>query len=143
MKHKFQTQWAGDYKPGIRTEKKSDKPSMTIPDQSMTVAELVERNKRGLPLGGGRVPMYSTDPENDFVPDIAKMDLAEIQEMREGLAAQIAEGKDKLSKIEQNRRDHKMKTLEAEITRLRNSQKNDQTGALAGNSKPVTSNITE
>lgn len=104
---------------GQWTEKKSQKPSMTIPDQSMTVAELVERNKRGLPLGGGRVPMYSTDPENDYLPDIAKLDLAEIQEMKEQVASQISEAKDNLQKIEQTKKNRKMKQLEMEIEQLK------------------------
>lgn len=112
-------QFTPETRTGRRGEKESKKPSMTIPDQSLTVAELVERNKRGLPLGGGRVPMYSTDPENDYVPDIAKLDLAEIQEMKEQVASQILEAKDNLQKIEQTKKNRKMKQLEMEIEQLK------------------------
>lgn len=116
---KFQMQFTPESISGSRTEKKSNKPSMTIPDQSLTVAELVERNKRGLPLGGNKVPVYSADPEADFVPDIAKLDLAEIQEMKEQIAAQIQEKQGLLQEYEAKKKNQKVRKLEQEIEQLK------------------------
>lgn len=120
-----------------------NKISMTIPDQSMTVSELVERNKRGLPLGGAKVPIWEEDPENNYLPDVKRLDLAEIQDMKDQAQSIIDEKREQLDKIEKKKQTNKVKQLEEEITKLKNSQKNEQTGALAGNFKPVTSNITE
>lgn len=33
--------------------------SMTIPDQSMTVSEMLSRTRRGLPINSGAVPIYN------------------------------------------------------------------------------------
>lgn len=55
-------------------------PSETVPDQAMTVREIMERFSRGLPLGGMRIPEYD---EDDDMPDIRRLDLAERQELRE------------------------------------------------------------
>jgi hypothetical protein len=49
-------------------------PSMTIPDQSMTVREIMDRFTRGLPLNAGKVPIYEGE---EYTPDITKMDLAD------------------------------------------------------------------
>lgn len=51
-------------------------PSMTVPDLSMTVKEIVERSQMGLPPEGERVPIYD---EGDPYPDISRMDLVDRQ----------------------------------------------------------------
>lgn len=51
-------------------------PSMTVPDLSLTVAELLERSQMGLPPEGERLPIYD---EGDPYPDISRMDLVDRQ----------------------------------------------------------------
>lgn len=102
-----------------RHAKVRNKISMTIPDQSMTVSELVERNKRGLPLGGAKVPIYIEDAENNYMPDVERLDLAEIDEMKQQAKAIIEEKQADLDKIEKKRRGNKMKQLEMEIEQLK------------------------
>lgn len=121
---KFQTQFNYDYTqhPG----EKNQKPSMTIPDQSMTVAELVERNKRGLPLGGAKVPIWEENPETEFLPDVKKLDLAEIQEMRENAQAIIDEKQADLQKFEKKKQQNKLKQLELEIETLKKAAQGQQ-----------------
>lgn len=53
------------------------KPSLTVPDQTMTVREIMERYARGLPIGGSRLPSYD---EEDDMPDIKTLDLTEREE---------------------------------------------------------------
>lgn len=53
--------------------------SLTVPDQTLTVSQILERYTRGLPLGG-KVPIYD---EEDTLPDVRTLDLAERQELRE------------------------------------------------------------
>ena len=52
-------------------------PSKTVPDQTMTVREIMERYARGLPIGGSRLPSYD---EEDDMPDIKTLDLTEREE---------------------------------------------------------------
>lgn len=59
---------------GAQTEI-NDQPSETIPNQAMTVKELIERNARGLPLQGAKVPMYE-DNGGDFA-DLEHMELTD------------------------------------------------------------------
>lgn len=106
----------------VKHEKPTDKPSMTIPDQALTVAQLVERNKRGLPLGGARQPQFQENPEKDFMPDIQKLDLAEIQELKDQAAATIAQSREKLEVIEQQKKGRKLKQLELQIEELKRVQ---------------------
>lgn len=67
----------------------NDQPSATVPDQSMTVKEILNRFARGLPLGGQRVPVF--DGEEDDMPDIRTLDLAERQEMAENFKRELEE----------------------------------------------------
>lgn len=75
-------------------------PSQTIPDQAMTVAEIMRRHANGLSINESRVPLYYG--EEDDMPDLSRMDKADremkIQEMRqqhdelrERLTAQVSE----------------------------------------------------
>jgi len=54
-------------------------PSMTVPDQTLSIADILARHARGLPLTGVRVPV-DYDEDNDL-PDIRTLDLAERQEL--------------------------------------------------------------
>lgn len=54
-------------------------PSMTVPDQSLSVKELMERYAKGLPLEGEKVSYYHGE---EFVPDLKKMDLSEIDDLK-------------------------------------------------------------
>jgi len=73
---------------------RNTQPSKTIPDQSMSVKEIMERHARGLPTAGERVPVYFGEDED--MPDLKKMDLAEIQELKENAALQVTQLQDKL-----------------------------------------------
>lgn len=77
-------------------------PSETIPDQSMSVREILLRHSRGLSAGGGRVPIY--EGEEEFMPELANMDLAERQEYLEGIRDEIVEIKAKMAEAERKRR---------------------------------------
>lgn len=65
--------------------------SMTIPDQTMSIREIMKRFASGLPIDGEKVPIY--DGEEDAMPDMSKMDLAERQEWLEQAKTELAEVK--------------------------------------------------
>lgn len=58
----------------------NDMPSMTIPDQSMTVREIIDRHTRGIPFEAGKVPVYN---EDEYWPEYKKMDLTEREELKQ------------------------------------------------------------
>lgn len=69
---------------------KNTSPSLTIPDQSMSIPEIFRRFASGLPVGGQKVPFYDDNEENDL-PDPKTMDLADIQAYQEQAAAELME----------------------------------------------------
>ena len=55
--------------------------SKTVPDQSMTLRELLIRYAKGLPLEGAKTPIWEGEEGFDVDPD--KLDLAEREELAE------------------------------------------------------------
>lgn len=56
-------------------------PSKTVPDQSMTIREIINRTRKGLPVTGVRVPVYN-ETEDGVMPDLRNMDISEIHELK-------------------------------------------------------------
>lgn len=99
MAKNYQTQFSYDHKK-MRREV-NNKPSLTVPDQSLSVKQILDRYARGLPLGGMKVPVY--DGEED-VPDFNKLDLAERQELLEQTKQSITNIKASLLKDQEEKR---------------------------------------
>lgn len=57
-----------------RDDEVNEEPSLTIPDQCMTIPEILERYARGLPIGGQTEGYFEEDPE---FPDYRTLDLEE------------------------------------------------------------------
>lgn len=72
-------------------------PSMTVPDQAMTIKEILQRFAQGLPLEGARVEIYDEDDEVEGLPDLSNMDLAEREEAILQMGLELEELKEKLS----------------------------------------------
>lgn len=107
--------FGGEYEPG-------DPVSNTVPDQSMSVQELIERHRRGLGIVGYREPVFYND---QVVPPIENMDFAEkraflehIKEHRASIEAIFKENQDADAK---KRQEEELKAaVDAEI--LKRSQ---------------------
>lgn len=65
-------------------------PSLTIPDEALSITEIFQRYARGLGIDGMRQPLYSEDPETDL-PDPRRLDLAEREEYMERYAVELDE----------------------------------------------------
>lgn len=64
----------------------NNEPSLTVPDQTMSIREILERYARGLSVTDGRVPIYLGEDE---MPDLSKLDLVELHEMKFQVAQNI------------------------------------------------------
>jgi len=98
------------FAPGKDPGEKPTGPGMAVPDQSMTVQEILSRYARGLPLGGQRVPLYEDD-EIAGMADVSKMDLADRQEYFENANAEISRIKTQFN--ENVKKQQAKKTLDA------------------------------
>lgn len=73
--------------------------SMTIPEQTMSIREIMKRFAAGLPIDGEKVPIY--EGEESDLPDLKYMDLAERQEFVENAQIELA---DLQAKINEDKR---------------------------------------
>lgn len=98
-------------------------PSMTVPDQTMSIREIMQRFAKGLPIDGSKVPIY--DEENDL-PDLRTLDLAEREDYINSYTAELNEIKQKQEKKKPNRNPKVLETppTEAEVI------SEDQSGPL-------------
>lgn len=72
MKLKIKTPY--NYMEFDRDDEVNDEPSLTIPDQTLSIPEILERYARGLPIGGANEGYYD---EDDDLPDPRTLDLEE------------------------------------------------------------------
>lgn len=70
----------------------NNEPSNTVPDMTMSIAEIMERHTRGIPINK-KIEVYNGDEE--VVPDLSKMDLADRQEFIERTKEEIEATKKK------------------------------------------------
>jgi len=85
-------------------------PSETVPDQTLSMREILHRYSRGLPLDV-KTPIWDDSDEENFMPDPRRLDLAERQEFAEYAKAELDEVK---AKIAEKRK--KKPIIEPEIT---------------------------
>lgn len=96
----FKTQYNGDNFEHHR--ERFTMPSLTQPDQVMSIDDMLARHQGGLPVQGPRNPhMYYDLPEEmGYVPDVKSLDLSEIQDLRNELSNRV-----RYLKAEQSRKE--------------------------------------
>lgn len=82
--------------------------SETIPDQSLTIKEILNRYAKGLPLGGEKIPLYDDeDLEISGFRNFDKLDLADQQTLRENARAEVESIQRKMQEIQAIRESQK------------------------------------
>lgn len=101
----------------------NSQPSMTVPDQSLSIKEILDRHARGLPISGNiQIPVYD---EEDDMPDIRTLDLAERQEMAQKYANELIELR-KTQAEEYAKKQAKRADYEARIRKLIEKEESEQ-----------------
>lgn len=90
-------------------------PSLTIPNEAMSIREIMVRYTRGLPVDQ-KVPLYE---EEQFLPDVRHMDLADVQTLKEQVAEDIENKKRKLKEEESVINEKKQQAKAEQIRKLR------------------------
>lgn len=103
MKHEVNKQ-TGELLPRIRTQltygayakvyEKNDMPSQTVPNMAMTVREMVDRYRRGLPVDGPANPQFNGE---DLIPNLDDLDPIDRAAYVEMVADQFADLKAKIA----------------------------------------------
>lgn len=99
----------------------NNQASMTVPDQTMPIREILDRYARGLPLDNLKTPVYNG--EDDDFPDLSKMDLADREQYIMDRQQELKEINERLS-LEKNKMEaEKKKEQEAQRKRERQLQR--------------------
>lgn len=109
MKPKIRTQYNASEMP--RLGQTFSQPSKTIPDDTYSIREIIERYVRGIPFVGAGPAVYDED-QGGYFPDISRMDLAdqqafveaELEAVQKRLDASKASEKAKAADLEFQRR---------------------------------------
>jgi hypothetical protein len=79
-------------------------PSETIPDQTLTMRELLDRHSRGLPINV-KTPIWDEESDiDDIMPDPRTLDISERQEFANSAKAELEGIKEKLNTIAKNKK---------------------------------------
>lgn len=107
--------WNTQFNKHITREETYTLPSLVVPNEAMSIREILVRYSRGLPIDQ-KVPMYD---EEQFLPDVKHMDLADLQTMRENIAAEIEEKKQQLKNQQDELNEKKQQAKAEQIRKLR------------------------
>lgn len=95
------------YHPPVYAGEVNSEPSMTVPDQTMSLRTILDRHARGLPITGvNEQPTYNEDAEGI---DLKSLDLSEAHDL---IAAKTAELNETLARIEQSKQEKKKRDEE-------------------------------
>lgn len=75
----------------------NDEPSLTIPDQTLTIKEILQRYASGQSLEG-KTPYYDESESEEYYPNPRYMDLAEREELSQDYREEIQHIKTKAEK---------------------------------------------
>lgn len=106
--------------PKEEVERSHKKPHKALPDDTLTIEELVRRSMRGQPIPGQIRPGYYD--EEDEQPDFARMDIAEQQEYLEARHDEAVKLRQKI-KQEEEAKKNDFKSITNEIDTLRKQLK--------------------
>ena len=96
-------------------------PGKTLPDDSLTLREILTRYAKGAPLSVHEYnPVYHG--EDVYLPDFSKMDLSEIEAFKSEIEDNLKDTKQKFTK---EQREREQKRIEAAAKKLLESQKQE------------------
>jgi len=78
-------------------------PSETVPDQTLSIREILNRYARGIPMDV-KTPIWDENAdENEYMPDPRTLDLAERQEFAESAKQELDQVKQKIAEKRQKK----------------------------------------
>lgn len=102
-------------------------PGKTIPDDSLSLREILTRYAKGAPLSVHEYnPIYHG--EDVFLPDFSKMDLSEIQSFKSEIEDNLKDTKQKFTKEQREREQKRIEAAAAKLLEQKSQEnvKNDK-----------------
>lgn len=91
---------------------KNNQPSQTKPGQSMSILEMVQRHRKGLPIDQAKGALYQGE---ELIPDISNMDLIDRQAYMDSVADALVEVK---AKLQEEAKTNKEKEILAKVDEM-------------------------
>lgn len=85
-------------------------PSLTVPDQTMSIRTIMERYARGLPIDGQKTPQYDVDNLSTG-RDPRKMDLVDIQVMTAEIKQTLKNEKNRIAKADAKQKEDDLEKI--------------------------------
>lgn len=79
-----------------------DSTSQTVPDQTLTMRQLLDRYSRGIPIGNAKTPIYDGEDVNPV--DVEHMDLADREDYFNSIKTELNELQSKAADREAKKR---------------------------------------
>lgn len=87
--------------------------SKTVPNQTMTILQMIQRHRKGLPIDESKGALYQGD---ELVPDISKMDLVDRQNYIDSVADALVEVRARLEEqVKTNQQKEWLKQVDTEV----------------------------
>lgn len=102
-------------------------PSLTVPDQTMSLKEILARSTNNMPLEGEREPLYYDEVS---VPDIRRLDYVERQELIDELEQKYQDMQKDLENLRERQNEENEKRKDAEYEAKFLAKYGDQLKAL-------------
>lgn len=123
---KFQTH----FRRNERDHEVNTMPSLTIPDQSLTVTQLIARHTRGQSLMG-KLPVFESEDDVQLPPDWERMDISEKHEWIDEQAETVKDLQDSLNKrradLLKKQRDKEIdEAVEAKLKAIREQKRGER-----------------
>ena len=84
-------------------------PSLTVPDQTLSIREIMDKYRRGIPLPAGKEPVYDGEDAPFNEDDLKKMDISERQELLEQSKIDVQELQEKAQRENKEAQEKKRK----------------------------------
>lgn len=128
---KFKTQWEPH---GDDPAEVNDGISQTLPDQAMTIVEIIDRHTRGLPLNlSNNIPIYEGE---EFHPDLDKMDLADREAYIDQAKQTLEETTTRIKTRQAEAKEKAQKAMASKRLQFNHVEDSDDDAANANNPDP-------
>lgn len=105
-----------------KVDYKARRKSVTIPDQSLSIQEIVKRYVRGIPVDVQQRPQVYVDQQDDDLEKLSRMDFGEKAEYAAMLAEQARKLSDDFEEMKRSAVERKAARLEEEKKRQAQAQ---------------------
>lgn len=101
-------------------------PTLTVPDQTMTISEIMRRFASGLPVGGAKVPIWDGETDDDL--DLSQYDRADRAMIAKEKAEELNALRERIETSEKERQARKQKWRDEQLIKATKAQMSSVSG---------------